>query len=170
MRAYVSGYEGLYEVDEEGNIYSCTRSYPRLGRDGRIHYLSKEGHKLTSKKRGLYLAVTLYKEGKKLTHSIHRLVARAFIDNPKNLPQVNHIDEDKHNNSVLNLEWCTASHNQSYSKSKKTVLISPEGELVEVFNMREFCRGNNLWQGSFWRMIRGTQKTHKGWELSSEPL
>lgn len=64
-----------------------------------------------------YLRVSLSNdEVKHKRFSVHRLVAEAFIPNPENLPQVNHKDEDKTNNCVENLEWCTALENLNYSK------------------------------------------------------
>ena len=67
-----------------------------------------------------YYFVNLYDEYRKMKSiKIHRLVAKAFMPNPNNLPQVNHIDEDKANNNVLNLEWCTAQQNMTYNGLQK---------------------------------------------------
>ena len=67
-----------------------------------------------------YLVVEFRKNGKKKHLRVHRLVAEAFIPNPENLPEVNHIDEDKHNNDETNLEWCTSSYNKRYGSGRKT--------------------------------------------------
>lgn len=61
-----------------------------------------------------YLRVCLYKNGKSKKYAVHRLVAEAFIPNPDNLPQVNHKDENKQNNIVSNLEWCTHLYNHQF--------------------------------------------------------
>ena len=61
-----------------------------------------------------YFMVDLKKNGKRKHARIHRLVAEAFIPNPDNLPEVNHKDENTHNNSFKNLEWCTSSCNKTY--------------------------------------------------------
>lgn len=61
-----------------------------------------------------YLKITLSHNGKKKSIAVHRLVARAFIGNPYNLPEINHIDEDKTNNRADNLEWCTTAYNLTY--------------------------------------------------------
>lgn len=77
---------------------------------------------------------------------LHRLVAEAFIPNPNNLPQVNHKDEDKRNNSADNLEWCTPRYNTNYSKARmiegirrgshvRSVIVHRDnGEFVGVFD------------------------------------
>ena len=86
-----------YTIDTEGNVYSK-----------RKHKYLKQ----TINKYG-YCKVTLQKDKYKKMYSVHRLVAEAFIPNYNKLPQVNHIDGDKQNNHVANLEWCTAKHNMN---------------------------------------------------------
>lgn len=61
-----------------------------------------------------YSIVCLHKDGEHKNYYIHRLVAEAYIPNPDNLPQVNHKDENKENNSLQNLEWCTHEYNNNY--------------------------------------------------------
>lgn len=61
-----------------------------------------------------YLVVSLSKNNKQKIYSIHRLVAEAFVNNPENLPYVNHKDEDKTNNNISNLEWCDNTYNLNY--------------------------------------------------------
>ena len=95
----VIGYEGLYEVSDQGNVYSLVSN--KTVNSG-----------LTTKK---YKRVCLTLNGKKKFHHVHRLVAEAFISNPFNLPQVNHKDGDKQNNAAENLEWCSASDNMKHS-------------------------------------------------------
>ena len=99
----IAGYEGLYQISSLGNVKSL--NYNR----------TKKERILTPGKRGSgYLFVCLCKVGKSKKFNIHRLVGDAFIENPKNFPQVNHIDEDKTNNCVDNLEWCTAKYNMNF--------------------------------------------------------
>ena len=65
-----------------------------------------------------YMLVDMRKNKKRYIKCVHRLVAEAFIDNPNNLPEVNHIDCNRANNNVNNLEWCTRSYNIKYSFEK----------------------------------------------------
>ena len=99
----VVGYECLYEVNNLGNV----RSLDYL-QTGRVQLL-----KPVMTNRG-YLKVCLCKDGKHKYYGVHRLVAQAFLTNAENLPQVNHRDENKQNNCVSNLEWCTAKYNMNY--------------------------------------------------------
>lgn len=66
-----------------------------------------------------YLVVELRKDGKRKHLRVHRLVAEAFLPNTDNLPEVNHKDENKHNNEVTNLEWCTSGYNKRYGNGRK---------------------------------------------------
>lgn len=86
-----------------------------------------------------YLMVILSKQGTQKHYKIHRLVAQAFIDNPNNLPQVNHKDEDKTNNVINNLEWCNQKYNNNYGtrnqrqseKMSKQVLCVETGKVYK---------------------------------------
>ena len=73
-------------------------------------------------------------------YSVHRLVAKAFISNPDNHPQVNHKDENKSNNQVGNLEWCSNQYNSEYSSAKTFKFLSPTGEVVVITNLASWCR------------------------------
>lgn len=94
----IKEYEGLYVIDENGNIKN------------------KDGYqkKINVAKNG-YCIVDLYKNNIRHTYTVHRLVAQAFLDNPYNLDVVNHKDGDKTNNCVSNLEWCDYSYNLKHA-------------------------------------------------------
>ena len=94
----IIGFEGIYEISNLGRI--------RRIKTGRI--LS------TRRSDGWYITVTLYKDKKRYGKSLHRLVAETFVPNPYNLPEVNHIDEDKINNRADNLEFCDRKYNNNY--------------------------------------------------------
>ena len=103
-------YKGFYEVSNLGRV----RSLPRDTKFGQRQKLVK-GQILKPIERNGYLYASLCKHNKTTRYAIHRLVADAFIPNYDNLPQVNHRDENKANNRVENLEWCTADYNNRYS-------------------------------------------------------
>lgn len=108
----IPGYEDLYEVSSYGRVKSLEISYIR--RNGIMDH--KPEIILTPKNNGTgYFTVCLYKNKTHKYYLIHRLVAIAFLPNPDNLPCVNHKDEDKTNNNVNNLEWCSHRYNSNYN-------------------------------------------------------
>jgi hypothetical protein len=117
VRKAVKGYEGYYEVDQFGRVYSIDRVVS-VEDNGRQYRKPIGGKQM---KQGMhskgYKIVSLTKDGKTKTVFVHRIVAEAFISNENKLPMVNHKDEDKTNNFVDNLEWCTAKYNRSYGKA-----------------------------------------------------
>ena len=107
----IPGYEGLYEVSSYGRVKSLEKSYIR--KNGVIDH--KPEIILSPKNNGKgYFIVCLYKNKTHKYYLIHRLVAQAFLPNLDNLPCVNHKNEDKNNNRVDNLEWCTEKYNSNY--------------------------------------------------------
>lgn len=94
-----------YYIYSDGRVQNCNTN----------HFL-----KYTSDKSG-YLKVRLYKDKHQHTLLVHRLVALAFLPNPDNYPQVNHKDENKHNNDVSNLEWCTVKYNANYGTRNELI-------------------------------------------------
>lgn len=108
----VIGYEGLYQVSNFGNIKSLDRI---VNKPNGVSYLRK-GKICTQSKSNLgYMTVGFTVNNKKVNKYVHRLVAEAFITNMNNYPQVNHIDCDKTNNRMYNLEWCTNSQNHTHA-------------------------------------------------------
>ena len=115
----IDGYEGLYQISNYGRVKSCDRYVYSKKNGGFYFHIKEKIMKLNTTHDG-YLFISLSKNGIKTPRRISRLVAEAFIPNPNNLPQVNHIDEDKSNNNVSNLEWCSNSYNVNYgSRNKK---------------------------------------------------
>lgn len=98
----IKGYEGEYMVSNFGRILSLLGKSPRI--------LKPRYNRLG------YARVSLHAKNDK---SIHRLVAEAFLGNPDNLPEVNHLDENPSNNIVTNLEWCTHKDNVNYGTCQK---------------------------------------------------
>ena len=103
----IKGYEGLYQVSDKGQVLSLEK---------------KRGHRIYPRKiltiitdETGYSKVSLFKNGKTKRCLIHRLVAQAFLKNNNNYPQVNHKDGNKANNTIENLEYCTASENMKHA-------------------------------------------------------
>lgn len=122
----IKDYEDVYEVSDHGRIKSLDRHI--ISKDGRKIFIHGRIIKLISSKitqrhpKPMY-HVELWKNGKRKVFMIHRLVAEAFIPNPENKPQVNHIDGNRLNNHVSNLEWNTNSENMHHAY--KTGLTKP---------------------------------------------
>lgn len=123
----VTGFDSYY-IGNRGDLFSYKMGYPHL-----MHpYVDSNGK---------YLLIKLSKEGKTFAKLIHRLVAEAFIPNPDNLPEVNHINFDVKDNRVENLEWCNDSYNTKWSyqtmppdrNRRKCKLIFPNGNEM-IFN------------------------------------
>ena len=106
VRKPVKGYEGYYEVDQFGRVFSVERVIS-VDDNGRKYVKTVSGKQMKQcLKNNGYKSVSLTKGGETKSFYVHRLVAEAFIQNPDNLPMVNHKDEDKTNNFMDNLEWC----------------------------------------------------------------
>ena len=103
----IVGYEGLYQASNWGRVKSLERVSPQ-------GHLLKEKILRPNQKRTGYLSIALYKNGKRKDYLVHRLVAEAFLDNPDNLPCINHISEIKTDNRVENLEFCSYQYNNNY--------------------------------------------------------
>ena len=117
------------------------------------------------KTKGGYLRVTLYKNGKQKHFLIHRLVAQAFIPNPKNLPEVNHIDKNPVNNKVDNLAWCTAKENSRWSKSKPVIMYYPNKKDKKIFScIREAEKETGINNSSISRCCKGKQAKAGGYK------
>lgn len=125
----IKGYEGYYQVSNFGKVRSLNRSiYRKNGRkqsfkDQELKFHDKHG----------YLGINLRKDGKIKSCTVHRLVAEAFIPNPYNLPQINHKDENKYNNRIDNLEWCSSSYNMNYGTRTYRSIESCKKTMKEKF-------------------------------------
>ena len=146
----IKGYEGLYAVTPEGEVYG---------------YKRRKFLKPMTNYKG-YLYVVLYKDNEHKHYFIHRLVAETYIPNLENLPQINHKDENKTNNCLQNLEWCDASYNINYGtrndKIKKPILqFTLDGEFV-----REWPSTTDVGKkvkSSICECLKGKQKTAYGY-------
>ena len=166
-------YEGLYQVSNLGRAKSLDR------------YIKGKGHSLQFKKGRIlkpmkdnngYLKVKLCKDGKEKAFTVHRLVAEAFLPNPHNYPCVNHKDENKQNNNVSNLEWCSAQYNNTYGTriervaekttngkcSKPVLQYTLNGEFVREWESTAECGRNGFNQGNVVTCCQGKLKKYKG--------
>ena len=138
-------YPGYY-VTETGEVYSSKTN----------QYLNQ---RYTTKG---YKSVELYCDGKRVYPRVHKLVAQAYIPNPLNLPEIDHDDEDKTNNNVSNLKWITSQDNNEKAHAKHYLVETPTGEVITVYNMRKYCRNNNISQSV---MSRGQRS--RGYKILS---
>ena len=160
----VVGYEGQYQVSNKGNV----RSVDRIN-----HIGSKYSGRMLKPwyQSGGYLQVGLCKNGKVMSKYIHRLVLEAFVDNPNNLPEVNHLDENKTNNELPNLEWCDSSYNSKYGtrirriaqkQSKKVRAVNIETGEVLTFNSTQEAVRKGYNSGGVSQACRGHYKSATG--------
>ena len=162
----VVGFDGLYQVSNLGNVKN---------KNGRLLKPQQRRHG--------YLSVWLYgkdhlrgRNGK--AFSIHRIVAEAFLLNPNNLLEVNHKDENKQNNCVDNLEWCSHKENSNHGtrgkrigaankngkQSKAVYQYLPDGTLVGTYpSMAEMQRQTGYCKGNIWKQMNGIYKTAYGY-------
>ena len=161
------GYEGLYQVSNMGRVKSLERTVTR--KNGRKQIIRERILKPTTATNG-YLRVKLCNgSGKGKGFFVHRLVCEAFHENPKNKPCVNHIDENKVNNTASNLEWCTYSENNKHgtrtARTCKSVgQYTPNGELVKIWqSTHEVERQLGFANGKISEAARGKLKTAYGY-------
>lgn len=166
----VVGYVGLYQVSNLGRVKSCS------------HLVKcKNGYRIQPCKHlkncfdNHYYHVTLFLNGKRKIYLVHRLVAQAFIPNPKNLPQVNHKDGNKTNNNAKNLEWVTCSENIKHAfrvglnhahdggTSKPILAYDTNGIFVKEYkSTNEAARVLKVSTGNIWSVLSGKRKQIKG--------
>lgn len=178
----IKGFEGYYQVSDNGNVRSVTR---HDGVHERIGQLIKPVLKYNG-----YLQVGLTKHSKRKHISIHRLVAINFIDNPENKPQVNHIDCNKQNNNINNLEWVTSKENLYHAKinglrnnipkgekhpnfgkygehsksAKKVVRYNRDTGETKLYNAKILAKEDGFDVTSISKCCHKKLKTHKGYE------
>lgn len=150
----INGHGGAYLIGDDGTVFNKVKNTflnPTVGSNG-------------------YLHVTLAC-GKREDKSVHRLVAEYFVENKDNLPVVNHIDENKLNNSADNLEWCTYKYNRNYGTAKdngktKVARINADGSRTVYNSLLEAADDLGIKYQGISRVCRGLRKTSGGfkWE------
>lgn len=158
--------------------YETSDEISNMGRMRIINYRNTGKYKLrklTIHSKG-YFTVHLTKNSITKLYQVHRLVAEAFIPNPQNLPCVNHKDENKLNNNVDNLEWCTNKYNINYGTrnkriskkmtngklSKPVIQYDLNGNFIKEWPSAHECGRNGFNDSSVSACCRGKLKTHRG--------
>jgi len=150
----IPDYEGLYQVSSQGRIRN-----------------NKKIRKLTLRKDG-YLHIPLSKNGVTKYFLIHQLVAKTFIDNPLNYKEINHIDENKTNNIIENLEWCSRSYNINYglgnikrakTEGKKINQFTKDGAFIQQWDtIKQASKELNIKLPHIIRVLKGRRKSTGG--------
>ena len=172
----IKGYNGAYRVSNYGRVLSVGRIVRKGGKTGEM----KTKDMFLSQRADFkgYMRVYLKDKGKTRFIAVHRLVALAFIPNPLNKPQVNHIDGNKTNNLVSNLEWCTNGENQKHAyrlglnyvtgkagrpKIGVKQIDTQTGETLAWYaSMNEAERHTRVFAQNIKKVVQGTRKTAGG--------
>ena len=168
----IKGFEDFYQISSRGRI----RSKDRIVRANRNATRLMKGKiiKPVICKNGYY-EIHLKVNGKRTVKMLHRAVAEAFIDNPNDLPEVNHKDENPANNHASNLEWCTSKYNANYGTRnqrmvkdkylKPVIMIGENGEEIKRFkSLGEATRETGADISSIIRVCKGKQQTCVGYK------
>ena len=127
----IEGYEGLYQISNYGRVKSL--NYAKQGKEKILKdRISNSGYK----------RVNLSKSGERKTYYVHRLVAETFIPNPNGYSEVNHKDEDKSNNNIDNLEWCTSKYNSNYGTRNERQSEKMKGRKLTEEHKNKISEGN----------------------------
>lgn len=170
----IPGYEGMYQAHPDGMIKSVERTVTH--KNGNVHVYPEIVLKQKIDKDG-YCVVTLYRNSERKYYNVHRLIAQTFIENPDNLPCINHKDFNRSNNCINNLEWCDVLYNNRYSKiwlkanegakekcSKPILQFTKDGEFVnEYYAIREASRQTGTNRGNIISCLKGVYKSAGGY-------
>ena len=183
----IKGFEGVYQVSNLGRVKSLPRYTVQK------HWVEEKILNTHHNNSG-YCDISLYQNTKRVHKKVHRLVAEAFLPNPYNLPEVDHIDTNKDNNCVWNLKWCTHSENHMNPLSRKhrseiltgrhlsqeqidkqstPIDVFLNGDLLYTFrSYKELDMyskdiiGVKLWNVYVRQVIKGKRKTYKGFTFA----
>ena len=162
----IPGYEGLYQASTLGRIRSLN-----FNKSGKIKILKQQfnGHYLMCT---LYKRITGNKKDDEIQFSVHRLIAITFVPNPNNFPCVNHKDENKLNNCVDNLEWCTWQYNSNYGNRNNMISVKmsiPVGcfknnKLIKQYSSMQDAKKDGFQPSAICLCCKNKLKTYKGYE------
>lgn len=166
----IDGYEKLYLISDEGEVYALPKTVitgnKTTHRNGKLLKQGVRGRGNT-----LYKFVVLSDGNTVKRFSVHRLVAKAFLENPNGYPEVNHKDEDSLNNHVENLEWCDRQYNIEYSKNKAVSQFSIDGEKIAEYKSIKYASAiTGIGRKSIENALNGWSNTAGGyiWKYSNQ--
>lgn len=153
----IKGYEGKYQISNLGRVKSLDYRHTRKEK---IMTPRNNGHG--------YLHIGIYNNNKRHCYYVHRLVAQTFIENPDNLPQVNHKDLNRQNNKVSNLEWCSIEYNNTYAekhrKIAKKVGCYKDGKLIKVYDAIRDVKKDGFHHSNISSVLKGKSKSAYGYQ------
>lgn len=173
----IKGFEGIYQVSNLGRVKSLPRYTVQK------HWVEERILNSHHNNSG-YCDISLYQDTKRVHKKVHRLVAEAFLPNPYNLPEVDHIDTNKDNNCVWNLRWCTHSENhlnpltrkrrsEALEKVSKKICVFKDGKLLHIFKSyaeldetSQSVLGVKLWNVYVRKVIKGERASYKGYTFT----
>ena len=155
-----------YSITPDGRVFSHKK--PGGNGKGKVLDYSYERQLKPQTDRKGYLKIILEQNTIRMRHtSIHRLVAETYIPNPHNYDTVNHINQDKTDNRVENLEWMSNADNVEYSQAKTRLIETPTGETIEITNLTKWSREvlNHPSSGAMLKTLRNPGTSCKGYRL-----
>ncbi len=170
----VKGYEGIYEVSNFGRIRSLDKEI--TFKDGRRRKFYGRILRTNTLNNSGYVTVGLHDHGHQISYLLHRVVAEAFVENPNNYSEVNHIDQNKMNNSSDNLEWCTHKENVNHGdeiergsqKQRKSFRqLDMDGNVIKLWSgFKKMQRETGYQRKSVYECCTGKRDSYKGfrWE------
>ena len=167
-----------YQASTLGRIRSKPRIRYAMHKNGKWTPFTVKGKIISCQERSKYLCTTLRENGVQFNVLVHRIIAQTFISNPDNLPEVNHKNENKFDNRVENLEWCTRYYNRHYGTGLKRSAINRsipvlqilDGEVVAVwYSMNAAARSVKCKVGAIkTACVRGSKCKGYNWKIKDE--